>query len=162
MQLEVIPKRQPNFQGAGSTSARKKSKDAQFERAQAAPAASSLRDPLCIWHHVHHCLASPRTNLADTLECEFVYAKRALFWQNCSCQRENHIYTRQDSERNAYVALVALSAWKCVMASTAEELASVLILYTKFFSLCMLYWKVGFWRSMLYIVGWICKRGDMT
>lgn len=69
----------------------------------------------------------------------------------CSCS------PRQDSERNAYIALVALSAWKCVMASTAEELTSVLILYTKFFSLCMLYWKTSFWRPLLYIVGWICE-----
>ncbi|ORY89997.1 hypothetical protein BCR43DRAFT_499827 [Syncephalastrum racemosum] len=60
-----------------------------------------------------------------------------------------------DGEMNAYVALSVLSAWKCVMASTAEELASVLILYTKFFSLCLFYWKSGLWTSALYAIGWI-------
>ncbi|KAI8372987.1 uncharacterized protein BYT42DRAFT_578787 [Radiomyces spectabilis] len=53
------------------------------------------------------------------------------------------------------MALGCLSLWKCVMASTAEELASVVILYTKFFTVCNLYWKFGMWRTVFYIFGWI-------
>ncbi|KAI9484443.1 hypothetical protein BDB00DRAFT_855745 [Zychaea mexicana] len=41
------------------------------------------------------------------------------------------------------------------MASTAEELASVLILYTKFFTFCMVYWKSGMFKSILYLAGWM-------
>lgn len=43
------------------------------------------------------------------------------------------------------------------MANTAEELASVLILYTKFFSFCMIYWKHGMGYSVLYLIGWFSK-----
>ncbi|KAI7885463.1 thioredoxin-like protein [Mucor mucedo] len=48
-----------------------------------------------------------------------------------------------------------MSFWKCFMAATAEELSSVFILYTKFFSLCSIYWRFGFWSSALYTLGWI-------
>ncbi|KAI8145944.1 thioredoxin-like protein [Fennellomyces sp. T-0311] len=41
------------------------------------------------------------------------------------------------------------------MANTAEELASVLILYTKFFTFCMVYWKSGMFKSILYLAGWM-------
>ncbi|KAG0762023.1 hypothetical protein G6F57_006518 [Rhizopus arrhizus] len=45
--------------------------------------------------------------------------------------------------------------WKCIISISAEELSSVIILYTKFFSLCSLFWRFGFWYSALYIIGWI-------
>ncbi|KAL9538052.1 hypothetical protein MBANPS3_011234 [Mucor bainieri] len=48
-----------------------------------------------------------------------------------------------------------MSIWKCFMAATAEELSSVLILYTKFFTVCSLFWRFGFWYSCLYAIGWI-------
>ncbi|KAI9267024.1 thioredoxin-like protein [Helicostylum pulchrum] len=48
-----------------------------------------------------------------------------------------------------------MSVWKCFVAATAEELCSVFILYTKFFSFCSIYWRFGFWSSVLYAVGWI-------
>ncbi|KAI9485595.1 MAG: hypothetical protein EXX96DRAFT_598386 [Benjaminiella poitrasii] len=41
------------------------------------------------------------------------------------------------------------------MAATAEELTSVIMLYTKFFTLCSVFWTFGFWYSSLYIIGWI-------
>lgn len=41
------------------------------------------------------------------------------------------------------------------MAATAEELSSVLILYTKFFTVCSIFWRFGFWYSCLYAIGWI-------
>ncbi|KAI9321739.1 hypothetical protein BX666DRAFT_1905203 [Dichotomocladium elegans] len=59
-----------------------------------------------------------------------------------------------DAERNSYVVLFGLSVWKILIANTAEELASVLILYTKFFSFCMIYWKSGMGYSVLYLIGW--------
>ncbi|KAI7877652.1 hypothetical protein K492DRAFT_12351 [Lichtheimia hyalospora FSU 10163] len=59
-----------------------------------------------------------------------------------------------DAERNAHLALFGFSVWKAFMANTAEELASVLILYTKFFSFCMIYWKHGMGYSALYLIGW--------
>ncbi|KAI8973680.1 hypothetical protein BDF20DRAFT_666348 [Mycotypha africana] len=48
-----------------------------------------------------------------------------------------------------------MSVWKCVMAATAEELCSVLILYAKFFTLCNIYWRKGFWLAALYGFGWM-------
>ncbi|KAG2223631.1 hypothetical protein INT45_009990 [Circinella minor] len=60
-----------------------------------------------------------------------------------------------DAEVNAHIALVLFSVWKAFMASTAEELASVLILYTKFFTFCMIYWKYGMFKTILYLGGWI-------
>ncbi|KAI8985885.1 thioredoxin-like protein [Pilobolus umbonatus] len=48
-----------------------------------------------------------------------------------------------------------MSTWKCIMSASAEELASVLILYTKFFTVCTLFWKYGLWKAVLYSVGWI-------
>ncbi|EPB91323.1 hypothetical protein HMPREF1544_01840 [Mucor circinelloides 1006PhL] len=48
-----------------------------------------------------------------------------------------------------------MSIWKCFMAATAEELSSVLILYTKFFTVCSIFWRFGFWYSCLYAIGWI-------
>ncbi|KAI9246613.1 thioredoxin-like protein [Sporodiniella umbellata] len=41
------------------------------------------------------------------------------------------------------------------MSISAEELASVVILYTKFFTLCSLFWRYGFWTASAYTVGWI-------
>ncbi|KAL0090600.1 hypothetical protein J3Q64DRAFT_1806974 [Phycomyces blakesleeanus] len=40
------------------------------------------------------------------------------------------------------------------MASTAEELASVLLLYGKVFTCLVLYWEYGFWKFVLYSIGW--------
>ncbi|KAI9362162.1 thioredoxin-like protein [Pilaira anomala] len=48
-----------------------------------------------------------------------------------------------------------MSVWKCFVAATAEELCSVVILYTKFFSFCSIYWRFGFWSSALFAAGWI-------
>ncbi|KAI8639342.1 hypothetical protein BD408DRAFT_350178 [Parasitella parasitica] len=48
-----------------------------------------------------------------------------------------------------------MSMWKCFMAATAEELSSVLILYTKFFTVCSVFWRFSFWYSCLYAIGWI-------
>ena len=63
----------------------------------------------------------------------------------------------QDAELNAHLALLGFSVWKALMANTAEELASVLILYTKFFTFCMVYWKSGLFKSVLYLAGWMGK-----
>lgn len=54
--------------------------DGKFERAETAFAASLLRDPLCLWHHVHHCLAPPCSCLTNTLDCELVYRKRVSLY----------------------------------------------------------------------------------
>ncbi|CAO3596540.1 unnamed protein product [Absidia cylindrospora] len=57
--------------------------------------------------------------------------------------------------------------WKCLhidgwswclemrMSSTAEELASVLILYTKVNTVWNLYWTAGMWKVFLYSIGWV-------
>lgn len=42
-----------------------------------------------------------------------------------------------------------------MMASTAEELTSVLILYTKVYTLWSLYWNAGVWRVLFYFAGWL-------
>ncbi|KAI9274841.1 hypothetical protein BDA99DRAFT_498727 [Phascolomyces articulosus] len=80
--------------------------------------------------------------------CTFIVfsVKRLLFSNN------NDI---TDAEVNAHIALVLFSVWKSLMANTAEELASVLILYTKFFTFCMIYWKYGMFKTILYLGGWI-------
>lgn len=46
------------------------------------------------------------------------------------------------------------------MSATAEELSSVLILYTKFFTLCSLFWRFGLWKATLYTAGWIGNRTE--
>ncbi|SAM05404.1 hypothetical protein [Absidia glauca] len=51
--------------------------------------------------------------------------------------------------------MVGLAFWKCLMASTAEELASVLILYTKVYSLWTIYCTAGMWKVLFYVVGWL-------
>ncbi|KAI8090291.1 uncharacterized protein B0P05DRAFT_530172 [Gilbertella persicaria] len=61
----------------------------------------------------------------------------------------------EDTETRTFLLLVGLSFWKCLMAASAEELCSVLILYAKFFSLCSIFWRFGFWWSCLYTIGWI-------
>lgn len=61
----------------------------------------------------------------------------------------------QETEPKTFLILFGMSTWKCFMAATAEELSSVLILYTKFFTVCSLFWRFGFWYSCLYAVGWI-------
>jgi hypothetical protein len=58
--------------------------------------------------------------------------------------------------------LIGMSIWKSFMAATAEELSSVIILYTKFFSLCSIYWRFGFWSSVLYTIGWIGKNEQLN
>ncbi|KAG0172718.1 Thioredoxin- transmembrane protein 2 [Apophysomyces sp. BC1034] len=60
-----------------------------------------------------------------------------------------------DNDFKAYCVLIGLSTWKSFMASTAEELASVLILYSKFFTLCHLYFNTGMFRVILYVAGWM-------
>lgn len=61
----------------------------------------------------------------------------------------------EETEPRTFVLLLGMSVWKCLVAATAEELSSVFILYTKFFSLCSIYWRFGFWSSVLYTAGWI-------
>ncbi|KAI8340684.1 hypothetical protein BC941DRAFT_224422 [Chlamydoabsidia padenii] len=61
----------------------------------------------------------------------------------------------KDTNRNALSLMAGMAVWKCMMASTAEELASVLILYTKVYSLWNIYCTAGIWRVLLYVVGWI-------
>ncbi|KAK4515414.1 Carbon-nitrogen hydrolase [Mucor velutinosus] len=61
----------------------------------------------------------------------------------------------EDTEPKTFLILFGMSIWKCFMAATAEELSSVLILYTKFFTVCSLFWRFGFWYSCLYAIGWI-------
>ncbi|OBZ82179.1 Thioredoxin-related transmembrane protein 2-B [Choanephora cucurbitarum] len=61
----------------------------------------------------------------------------------------------EDTETRTFVLLAGLSVWKCLIAASAEELSSVLILYTKFFSLCSIFWRFGFWRFSFYAIGWI-------
>ncbi|CAO3577335.1 unnamed protein product [Absidia cylindrospora] len=63
--------------------------------------------------------------------------------------------TLQDTDSNGLLVLAGLAAWKCLMASSAEELASVLILYSKVYTLWSLYWNIGVWRVCLYFVGWL-------
>ncbi|KAF7724123.1 Thioredoxin- transmembrane protein 2 [Apophysomyces ossiformis] len=60
-----------------------------------------------------------------------------------------------ENDLKAYSMLMGLSAWKALMASTAEELASVIILYTKFFSLCYLYIHSSIYWVIFYTIGWI-------
>ncbi|CEI85835.1 hypothetical protein RMCBS344292_00285 [Rhizopus microsporus] len=61
----------------------------------------------------------------------------------------------QETEAKAFLLLTFLIIWKCIISISAEELSSVIILYTKFFTLCSLFWRIGFWTSFFYIVGWI-------
>ncbi|KAI8331505.1 hypothetical protein BC941DRAFT_438567 [Chlamydoabsidia padenii] len=61
----------------------------------------------------------------------------------------------QDTDNKALLLLAGLGVWKSMMASTAEELTSVLILYTKVYSIWTLYWNVGLWRVLFYFVGWL-------
>ncbi|KAI9023027.1 hypothetical protein CLU79DRAFT_791911 [Phycomyces nitens] len=65
-----------------------------------------------------------------------------------------HISELNQGDLKAYYFLVGLSVWKGFMASTAEELASVLLLYGKVFTCLVLYWEYGFWRFVLYSIGW--------
>jgi hypothetical protein len=58
------------------------------------------------------------------------------------------------------MVLFGMSVWKCFMSATAEELSSVLILYTKFFTLCSLFWRFGLWKATLYTAGWIGNRTE--
>ncbi|ORZ13562.1 hypothetical protein BCR42DRAFT_330642 [Absidia repens] len=51
--------------------------------------------------------------------------------------------------------MTGLGVWKCVMSSTAEELASVLILYTKVYTVWNFYWTAGMWNVFLYSIGWV-------
>ncbi|GAN05211.1 conserved hypothetical protein [Mucor ambiguus] len=60
-----------------------------------------------------------------------------------------------ETEPKTFLILFGMSIWKCFMAATAEELSSVLILYTKFFTVCSLFWRFGFWYFCLYAIGWI-------
>ncbi|KAG1459103.1 hypothetical protein G6F56_006238 [Rhizopus delemar] len=61
----------------------------------------------------------------------------------------------QETEPKTYLFLTGLILWKCFVSITAEELFSVILLYSKFFTLCSLFWRYGFWSTALYIIGWI-------
>ncbi|KAI8067078.1 hypothetical protein BC940DRAFT_239350 [Gongronella butleri] len=64
------------------------------------------------------------------------------------------LFFLQASDRNPLVFLVVWSCWKALMASTAEELSSVLILYAKVYSTWSIYSHSGLWWSLLYLGGW--------
>ncbi|KAI7873060.1 hypothetical protein BDF14DRAFT_70152 [Spinellus fusiger] len=60
-----------------------------------------------------------------------------------------------DNDVKAYSILAALTLWKSYVASTAEELTNVVLLYGKFFSVLVMYWHYGVWRLIFYCLGWI-------
>ncbi|KAI7902615.1 uncharacterized protein BX663DRAFT_509870 [Cokeromyces recurvatus] len=68
---------------------------------------------------------------------------------------KNQLINFEETESKSYILLLGVCTWKCFMAATAEELSGVIILYTKFFTLCSLFWKMGFWTTFFYIIGWI-------
>ncbi|KAI8078690.1 uncharacterized protein BX664DRAFT_342490 [Halteromyces radiatus] len=82
----------------------------------------------------------------------FVYGSFLVFYRLFHLVQNRPL---TDVDSNALLLMVGLGIWKCVMASTAEELTSVLILYTKVFTLWSLYWNAGIWKTISYIVGWI-------
>ncbi|GAA5810457.1 hypothetical protein MFLAVUS_003878 [Mucor flavus] len=55
-------------------------------------------------------------------------------------------FNLEETEPRTFCILFVMSVWKCFVAATAEELCSVFI---------FIYWRFGFWSSVLYAVGWI-------
>lgn len=88
----------------------------------------------------------------QTISLEASFCSLSLF---VSIRSLTTLFLFQETEPKTFLILIGVSIWKCFMAATAEELSSVIILYSKFFTAYSLFWRFGFWYSCLYAIGWI-------